>query len=130
MTEENDSHHWNSNINKSSGNAKFFKLSGYISSISDEKCFYLACPDCKKKVVENSTMYRCESCNKSYMLSVPTYMISAKFSDLTGNCFIQFLRETGDHIMNGKTAQEFKDLKEDMSPEEAKEFIYNCTYKV
>jgi hypothetical protein len=57
-------------------------------------------------------------------------MINAKFSDLTGNCFIQFLRENGDQIMNGKTAQEFKELKEEIQPEELKEFIYNCSYKV
>jgi ribosomal protein L37AE/L43A len=51
----------------STNNAKFFKLSGYISSISEERCFYLACPDCKKKVVEDSTFaYKCESCNKVF----------------------------------------------------------------
>ena len=74
--------------------------------------FYLGCPECKKKVVEDIAGYRCESCNKIQATNVPTYMLNVKFSDLSGNTFITFPKELGDPIMNGLSANEFKNFKE------------------
>jgi hypothetical protein len=55
--------YWNSKNN--TNNAKFFKVSGYISRMmNDEKMFYLSCPECRKKVIEETVGYRCENCNK------------------------------------------------------------------
>lgn len=59
-----NSNAWNKN-NNNQNNAKFFKISGYVSRMAnDDKMYYLSCPDCKKKVVEETVGYRCENCNK------------------------------------------------------------------
>jgi hypothetical protein len=39
-------------------------------------------------------------------------MLTAKISDLSGSLYIQFPRELGDSIMNGKSAKEFQEFKE------------------
>lgn len=66
--------------------------------------FYNSCPDCRKKVVEETVGYRCENCNKVQMKPIPTYMLSARISDTSGSVFVSFPRELGDPIMNGMTA--------------------------
>ncbi len=72
---------------------------------------YNACPDCRKKVQDEPAGYRCENCNKIHTNMVPTYMLTAKISDLSGSIYIQFPRELGDYIMGGKSAREFMDFK-------------------
>ena len=80
--------------------------------MTDDKMIYNACPDCRKKVQDMAAGYSCEHCNKVHTTMVPTYMMSAKVSDLSGSLFIQFPRELGDPIMAGMTAKEFLDFKE------------------
>ena len=100
--------------NNNNNQTKFFKINGYVAKLmNDEKMFYLACPDCKKKVTEDIAGWRCESCGKIQHSNVPTYMLTAKIADVSGTIYVQFLREMGDHIMNGMSAKDFKDLKED-----------------
>jgi replication factor A1 len=90
-------------------------VSGYISHMrNDDKTYYLACPTdtCKKKVMEESTGWRCENCNRTYSHCVPTYMLSAKIADLSDNFFVNFYRNEGTSIM-GMTAEKLKDLKDE-----------------
>ena len=44
---------------------------------------------------------------------IPTYMLTAKVSDLSGSIYIQFPRELGDPIMAGLSAAQFLDLKDE-----------------
>lgn len=50
----------------------FYMITGFVSSIlhGDESApkplFYLACPSCKKKVVDDFNAYKCERCDKVY----------------------------------------------------------------
>lgn len=47
--------------------AKFFKISGFVSHAkADDKFFYLSCPECRRKVVDDLGGYRCENCNKTF----------------------------------------------------------------
>ena len=71
----------------------------------------MACPDCKKKVVEEHNGYRCESCAKLHQKANPTYNFSARISDYSGTAIASFLGDIGDEIM-GISASEFKTLKE------------------
>jgi hypothetical protein len=66
--------------------------------------FYLACSECKKKVMEDPLGFRCEPCMKTYNESVPTYMLQAKVADSSNATFISFPRELGDSIMDGLSA--------------------------
>ena len=92
-------------INQTGQSSKFFKLSGFVKVIfNEDKLFYMACPDCKKKVTLENSLWRCENCLKSHKNSQPTYMLSAVIHDATGDVLVQFPREFGDPIMNGKSA--------------------------
>ena len=47
---------------------RYFKISGFVMVVkNDDKIFYIACPECKKKVQEDAAGYRCEHCNKVFM---------------------------------------------------------------
>lgn len=88
---------------------------------------YLSCPKCRKKVIEDAPgLWRCENCCMTHDKNVPTYMISAVIADVSGQITVQFAREIGNHILDGLTASEFKNLKES---QDTKEFIFNCLYK-
>jgi hypothetical protein len=43
---------------------------------------------------------------------IPTYMLTAKIADLSGQIYMQFPRELGDQIMGGMTAKDFQEFKE------------------
>ena len=109
-----------------SGNSgtKFYKLQGFVNKVQNEdKCFYLACPDCKKKVLDDPFGYRCENCQKTVSSANASYILTAKISDFSGNLFVQFMQDAGDHVMNGISAEQFKELKELSSAEQMKEFF-------
>jgi hypothetical protein len=38
--------------------------------------------------------------------------MTAKISDLSGELYVQFVREQGDQIMGGKSAEQIRDMKE------------------
>lgn len=74
-----------------------FKINGYVSKMmNDERMFYLSCPDCRKKVTEDISGWRCESCGKVQHSNIPTYMLTAKIADVSGTIYVQFLRDMGD----------------------------------
>lgn len=50
--------------------------------------YYMACPDCKKKVMEEGVHYRCENCNKTVEKANPNYNFSARVGDLTDNFYV------------------------------------------
>lgn len=57
----------------------YFRISGFIAMLkNDDKAYYNACPDCKKKVTEEGNGYRCENCGMFKAGCVPTYMVTAK----------------------------------------------------
>jgi len=61
--------------------------------------FYLACPQCKKKVSDEQGGYRCENCDKSFGEAVPTYNFSFMFSDYTSKITVSCLGEVGEAIL-------------------------------
>lgn len=68
---------------------KFFKINGFVSYMKHEdKFFYLSCQDCRRKVVDEVEGYRCENCNKTFTSALPTYIMSAKVQDPSGDVFI------------------------------------------
>jgi len=57
-------------------------------------------------------------------------MLSALINDVSGSVLVQFPRELGDPIMNGKSASEFKLLKEQLKddPVQIKDFLSTCYF--
>jgi replication factor A1 len=106
-------------------------LNGYISRINnDEKIYYPACQsdNCRRKVIEDSTGYKCEHCGKTFISFQPTYMISARISDFTESIYVNFAREHGAALM-GMKAEEFKEFKENHSEQEVQNFFDSLLLK-
>ena len=72
---------------------------------------------------------------------VPTYMLNVKFTDLSGSIFITFPKELGDPLMNGLSASNFKNFREeyggasnagmmDDQNEDIRDFFYQTQFKV
>ena len=104
--------------------SKFCKISGFTKVIfNEEKLVYLGCPDCRRKVMDEpgqKDVWKCETCMKSHKHVVPTYMISAIIHDTSGDVIVQFPRELGDPVMNGRSAKEYRELKTENYDDEKK----------
>lgn len=87
LIEEIEEHCRQSQALKVDRGQEFFKISGYISRIMYDDMrmmFYLACPDCKKKVLEEAGGFRCETCNKVHQTCNTNYVYTARINDFTG----------------------------------------------
>ena len=90
----------------------FFYASGYVAYMkNDDRTFYLACPECKKKVMEESCGWRCESCDRAQPTCVPTYMLLAKIADVSETLFVNFYGDEGTALM-GLKADKLRELKD------------------
>lgn len=75
--------------NNSANFTKFYKISGFVKTIfNDDKIMYLSCPDCRKKVIEECGMWKCEHCSKTHSANLPTYMLSALINDVSGSVMV------------------------------------------
>lgn len=84
-------------------------VSGFVQRVLiDDKMIYKSCPVCRKKIRDEPAGYFCEQCDKIYPTMIPTYMFTAKISDLSGSIYVQFLTELGEPLMNGMPAKEFQ----------------------
>lgn len=104
---------------------EFFKISGYIGRIMYDdmrQMYYLACPECKKKVIEEHGGYKCEQCGKIFQQCNTNYTYTAKINDFTGGQFFQFMGESGDNVM-GMPASDFRTFKENSTPDQIKDYI-------
>jgi len=112
-------------------NSQYYKISGHVSHIPfDEKMYYMACPQCRKKVIQEvDNRFKCEHCGKVYDSANPTYMVQGKFSDLSGSAYISFTRECGEAIV-GKSAAELHEMKANTDVEEVKDYINSNLFKV
>lgn len=95
--------------------ASYYTVRATISHIKqdDERPpWYLSCPDCKKKVIEESSeMFRCERCDK-IVDPVPRYIFSVQAFDATGSHWLNCYDEVGPIIFGGYSAGELKRMKE------------------
>ena len=57
---------------------------------------------------------------------LPTYMLSSRISDISGNLYISFPRELAEPILGGMKAEDFEQIKDD--PESLKKTICQCIF--
>ena len=100
------------------GKALYFNVNCEIAKIFtpeslERQMFYLACPTCKKKVIDDGTGYRCENCYKTYEDAVPTYNFSMAIQDHSEQRIVNCLGEVGEAIL-GMKCNEFYTLHEDL----------------
>lgn len=67
--------------------------------------FYLACPDCKRKVIDDGHGYQCERCNKCHPEARPTYAYSFRASDCHGSAIFSCFGDDGEVILAKPAAQ-------------------------
>ena len=75
--------------------------------------FYLACPSCRKKVIDDGYGYRCENCDKTHDDAAPIYNFSMKIQDSSGAQTVSCLGEVGESIL-GMKCTDFYTVHEDI----------------
>ncbi len=86
---------------------KYYCISGQIVSVSYDKGFsYVACKNCKKKVLGD----KCEKCGEDKGTRV-TYIFSVQVSDGTSAVWVHIFGDEGEKLI-GRTAEELRMLKE------------------
>ena len=76
--------------------------------------FYLACPECKKKLIDQAEGYNCVRCSKIYSNAVPTYNFSCKISDLSNSITVRCLGEVGEAFIGIPCDQFYSTMKDDL----------------
>ena len=95
-----------------------------LSSLKNSfKNYYLACPHCKKKVLDE-TNGECAKCNKTYQESLPRYILNLSLCDNYDSIWATAYDEAAEIIM-GITATQFAAMKE----EQLQELIKKLRYK-
>ena len=111
------------------GNYPFYKFLGTLSSLPlRDRNFYKACPECKKKVVEDGYGYKCESCNKNIDEPNLTYTLSLCFKDGTDQVWVDLFGALGEKLLN-KTAKEYSVMHEQGNEDELNKMIKAATFR-
>ena len=85
---------------------------GIVATIATDKTlYYLACKQCKRKVIEENGKYYCKNCNETNDNCNVVYTFSMKIEDGTDGIWISVFGDNGEKILN-KTAEEVKNEKD------------------
>ena len=80
----------------------WYKVNGFLSWFQNDESklmYYLSCPTCKKKVIDEAGGYRCEKCQKTFNEAIPIYNFAFRLNDFTNGLILQCLGEVGEQIM-------------------------------
>ncbi|KAG2184694.1 hypothetical protein INT43_000607 [Umbelopsis isabellina] len=92
--------------------ADFFTVRARVVYMKSDNCSYPACPECKKKLIEEGTgSWRCEKDQKSFPEPDYRYILSMSLADATTQMFMSAFDEIGIKLL-GKTATEMVHLRE------------------
>lgn len=107
----------------------YFATKATIIFLKQDNVSYPACasPDCNKKVLqEDSGLWRCERCDKTFPKPEYRYIMSLNVSDHTGQIWLSCFDDVGRMIM-GMSADQLMELKE--NDEKASQDVFqeaNC----
>jgi len=98
------------------GTPEYFSVSCFVTHIKTDQrtLWYIACPDCKKKVAgasEDNLDGHCEKCDKS-VKGTRRWIFSGQCNDVSGARYISFFDDTAIKLLDGKSADELGPLKE------------------
>lgn len=73
-------------------NSKVYFINAFLSFIkSDENTVYPSCLQCNKKVIKETSIYRCENCGITVDKPVFKFNLTTKLEDATGSIYARFL---------------------------------------
>ncbi|RUP45011.1 hypothetical protein BC936DRAFT_148730 [Jimgerdemannia flammicorona] len=88
----------------------YFVTKGTVIFFRQETISYPACKECKKKVIEEGTGWRCEKCQKTWPEPTHRYIMSISVSDPTGQVWMNAFDEVAEKLL-GQTAGEMLMLR-------------------
>ncbi|KAK0638749.1 hypothetical protein B0T16DRAFT_394607 [Cercophora newfieldiana] len=108
----------------------YFTVKATIVHIKQETFAYPSCLNqgCNKKVTNDmGDGWRCEKCNQTHERPEYRYVMSLSVNDHTGQMWLSCFDDTARVIMNGKSADQLMELKENEDPQLTAEFeAANC----
>ena len=96
----------------------------------DRSLWYIACPDCKKKLGsadEDNLQAHCEKCDKT-TLGVRRWIFQATACDATGSRYVSLFDDQAMPLLGYKTADEMAALRVH-SPQAFDAHFINCSFK-
>jgi replication factor A1 len=98
------------------GTAEYFSVACFVTHIKTDQrtLWYIACPECKKKVPgssEDNLEGHCEKCDKP-VTGTRRWIFSGQCHDVSGSRYISFFDETATKLLDNKSADELAPLKE------------------
>ncbi|KAF9013959.1 hypothetical protein BDQ17DRAFT_1341811 [Cyathus striatus] len=92
---------------------EYFSSRATIMHIKADNISYPACPNanCNKKVIQDSSGWRCEKCDQTFSSPEHRYIISFAVADYSGQAWLQGFNEVGVMVF-GMTANELVEIKE------------------
>ena len=104
----------------SNDKALYFTVNAFCSwiftpqDLVERPMFYLACPECKKKMTDQHNGFECARCNKTYDNAVPTYNFSCKISDVSSSITVRCLGEVGEAFVGIPCEAFYSNMKDDL----------------
>lgn len=77
----------------------------------DQSMWYLACPENNRKVVEQNGGYFCEYDGRTYATATKRYIMSAKFTDISGELNVQVFDDQA-KVLLGRSADDAAEVRE------------------
>ncbi|KAI8339707.1 hypothetical protein BC941DRAFT_372880 [Chlamydoabsidia padenii] len=91
--------------------ADYFVTRGTIMFFKNENYSYPGCPDCRKKLIQEVSHWRCEKCQKNHDAPLYKYVLSFSVEDATGHLFLNAFDEVGGPLLK-ISANEMAALRE------------------
>jgi replication factor A1 len=98
-----------------------------VANINPEQSmWYLACPENNRKVVEQDGGYFCEYDGRTYATATKRYIMSAKFTDISGELNVQVFDEMA-KVLLGHSADDAAEIRE-RDPQKFSALLQDATW--
>jgi replication factor A1 len=92
----------------------------------DQSMWYLACPENNRKVIEQDGGFFCEYDGRTYATATKRYIMSAKFTDISGEMNVQVFDDQA-KVLLGQSADDASELR-DKDPSKFSALLQDATW--
>jgi replication factor A1 len=115
-------HELNSAMDEVTSSGTWSEAVCFLTSMRFGKSYYIGCPKCKKKVVEEEDS-KCNHCGQEYSHAQYRYVLSINVADYTDSLWVNAYDEAGEALL-GMPAVQFAKLDEDAFQSHMKKVRY------